>query len=141
MTKGSFFSWPGVGLQDCDEIQREGFRRFVVGCRGFDERGARLVVPTRKLGQIPPRSFGETGHEILDRRRRSIVAFEIKIHAFAKGIVADEHLQHADDFGAFFIDRGGVEIVDFQISVRPDIMRERPGVLGKLLGAQSAHIG
>ena len=42
--------------------------------------------------------------------------------------------------GAFLIDRGGVEIVYFHISVWPDIMRERPRVLGELLRARRKGI-
>ena len=59
----------------------------------------------------------------------------------AKRGVADQDFQHADDFGALFVDRRRVEIIDLLIGLGPHIMRERPGVLGKLGGAQGAHIG
>ena len=68
------------------------------------------------------------------------MAFEIEIHALAKGVVPDEHHQHADDFGAFFIDRGSVEIIDFNIAVWPHRVRHGAGIFRELRLTQRPNI-
>ena len=70
----------------------------------------------------------------------AVVAGEIKIHAGAKRLGADQALQHAHDLGAFLIDGRGVEIADLVIDLGAHIMRQRAGVLGELRRAQRAHV-
>src|SRR3546814_18794443 len=53
---------------------------------------------------------------------------------------ADHRRHHADDLGALVINGRGVEIADFLIAIRADRVRERPGILGELRGAQQADI-
>jgi len=48
-------------------------------------------------------------------------------------------MDHANDFRALVVDRGGVEVVDFGVGGRPDRVRHRPRVFGKLAHPQGAH--
>ena len=54
--------------------------------------------------------------------------------------IAHQTLKHPNHFRAFFIDGGGVEIVDLDKAFRPHGMRQRPRILAKLAGAQGQHI-
>src|SRR3546814_3485818 len=49
-------------------------------------------------------------------------------------------VHHPDDLGALVIDGGGIEVADFLIAIGADRMRERPGILGELRGAQQTDI-
>ena len=53
---------------------------------------------------------------------------------------ADQALQHPDDLGAFLVDGRGVEVADLVIDLRPDVVRQRAGVLGELRRAQRANV-
>ena len=79
-------------------------------------------------------------HEVLAGDRLAVVALEVDLHAALEGRLADQRVQHADDLGALLVHRGRVEVVDLEIAVGADRMRERPGVLGELRGAQAAHV-
>ena len=54
----------------------------------------------------------------------------------AKAFFAEQRVLHADDFGAFLVDGGRVEIVDLLIFVGSHRMRHRTRVFGELLAAQ-----
>ena len=112
----------------------------IVSAANRDFRRAGLIVPAHELGEIAPRNRLETADEILDRRRRAVVALEIEIHAGAKRLGADQALEHAHDFRALLVDGRRVEIVDLVIDLRAHIVRERPRVLGELRRAQRAHV-
>ena len=121
------------------QVERQRLRRRVIGGVGRHDRRARLRIPAEELSEIASRGFGEAGHELLDRRGRAVVAVEIERHALVERRVADQRLEHADDFRALFVDRRRVEIVDLGILLRPHVMGERAGVLGELRGAQRPH--
>src|SRR3546814_4453620 len=53
---------------------------------------------------------------------------------------ADHRRHHADDLGALVINGRGVEIADFLIAIGADRVRERPGILGELRGAQQPDV-
>ena len=124
-------------LRDVEPI---GLGGRIVGAANRDFRRAGLIVPAHELGEIASRNRLETADEILDRRRVTVIALEIKIHAGAKRFRADQALQHAHDLGAFLVDGRGVEVVDLVIDLGPHIVRERPRVLGELRRAQRAHV-
>ena len=65
---------------------------------------------------------------------------KIKIHAFSEPGIPQITSQHADYFGTFFIDRRGVEIIDFPVAFWPDRVRCRATIFWKLGGAQQRHI-
>ncbi len=65
---------------------------------------------------------------------------EVKVQRLVVGIVADKGFQHADDFGAFFIDRCGVEIVDLLEFFWTHRMAEWALVLWELAGAQGDDV-
>ena len=91
--------------------------------------------------EISAGGLGETGDEFLDRRRRAVAALEIEVHAALEGVVADQHLEHADHLRALLIDGRRVEVVDFLVGARPDRMGEGPRILRELGRAQGADIG
>ena len=67
------------------------------------------------------------------------MTLEIQVERLAVSLVAHQQLQHADDLGAFFIDGGGVEVIDFNVFRRPHRMRQRPCILAELARAQLQH--
>ncbi|MNU89928.1 hypothetical protein D3C71_797810 [compost metagenome] len=69
------------------------------------------------------------------------MALEIEVHALLEIISAEDRGDHPRDFGTFFINGRCVEIVDFAIGIRARRVRQRAGILGKLLRFQMAHIG
>ena len=132
---------PGGRRRALGEIEGQRACRCIVMRRDAEFRRARLIVPAHEFAEIAPGRFGETGDEILDGGRRSVIALKIQIHAAPEGLGADQNLQHADDLGALLVDGRRIEIVDFEIGLRPHVMGERSGVLGKLGGAQRPHVG
>ena len=65
---------------------------------------------------------------------------KIQIHPLAEPLTPKIACQHTDHFSPFFIDGGGIEIVDLTIAFRTNGMRGRAPVLGKLRRAQHADI-
>ena len=65
---------------------------------------------------------------------------EVQIHAVAEAFGAEQGVQHADDFGALLVHRGGVEIVDGLVLIGADRVRHGAGIFGELRGAQHAHV-
>ena len=108
---------------------------------GSDDLGrAGLRIPEHELREVYIRRVGEALHELIDRRRLTVVAVEVKVHALAKFFGAEQRLEHAHDLGALLVDGRGVEIVDLVIERRPHRMGEGAGVLDELMRAQPAHV-
>ena len=123
------------------DVEPIGLRRGVVGAADRDLRRAGLAVPAHEAGQIASGNRRETADEILDRGRLAVVTREIKVHAGAERLSADQALEHADDLGALLIDRGGVEVADLVIDLGAHIVREGARVLGELRRPQRANVG
>ena len=85
------------------------------------------------------RGIAHGGEEVVAGHGLAVVALEVKIHALAESLLADQRFHHADDLRALFIHRGGVEVVDLHIRRGPHRMRHGAGILGELGGAQGAH--
>ena len=68
------------------------------------------------------------------------MAGEVQRQTLGKSGPAGQGLHHAHDFGAFFVNRDRVEIVDFQVTLRADRVRHRAGVFRELRGAQHPYI-
>ena len=68
------------------------------------------------------------------------MARKIKICAATKVGLAQHRVQHADDFCAFLVHRGSVEIVDLGVFSRPHRVRQRSAVLLKLAALQQAYV-
>src|SRR5262249_59986439 len=77
------------------KVEPKGFGTGIVAAGGDDFGRARLRVPKHKLREIRVCDIGETLHELLDRRRLTIVAAEIQIHSLAEMLRAEQHLEHA----------------------------------------------
>src|SRR5690606_6487971 len=132
------FAVRGLG-QKLLKRERVGASLAVPGLGHLQLWRASLLVPQRELGKVTPCRLGEAGEEVLDRRRIAIVALEIKVHAGAEALIAENGLEHADDLGALLIDGRRVEVVDLVIERGPYRMGEGTGVLGELLGTQGAR--
>ena len=116
-------------------------RARIVTAADRDLRRAGLAVPAHELRQVAAAGVGEALDELLDGGGLAVMALEIEVHAGAEFFLADQGLHHAHHFGAFFVDGGRVEVIDFLVALRPHRMRQRPGVLDELRGAQAAHVG
>src|SRR5690606_15418867 len=101
-------------LQFQEVVTRPG----VVACGDGNTRRSGLMVPERELREITARGFLETDEEILDGYSLTIMALEIKIHAGAELIRAQDGVDHAHHFRAFLVDGGRVEVVDLAIAAR-----------------------
>src|SRR6185312_4816633 len=102
---------------------------------------AGLAVPAHEGREIASALFGKALDELLDRRRLAVVTREIEVHAGAEIFLAEQRLQHADNFGALLVYRAGVEVIDFLVEFRPHWMRQGTGILDELRRAQIAHVG
>jgi len=91
--------------------------------------------------EVTPARILEAGDEILNRRRVAVVTLEIEIHAGAERVAAEDRFDHADQLGAFFIDRRRIEVVDLHIALGPNRVRQRSLVFGELQRLQLPHIG
>jgi len=80
------------------------------------------------------------GHEVVAGHRLAVVAAEVFVHAGAEARLAQQGVLHADDLGAFFIHRGGVEVADLLIAFRADGVGHGARVFGELRRAQGDHV-
>ena len=125
------------GLREIEAVA-SGVRIIVAGRDHFRRSGLR--VPEHELGEIDARDIGKALHELLHRGGLSVVTAEIKIHAAAKFIRAEQRLEHAHRLGAFLIDGRRIEVIDLVILRRPHRMSERTGILVELVRPQCPHI-
>ena len=123
------------------DVEPVGLRRGVVCAADRDLRRTGLTVPAHEEGKVASGDRRKTADEILDRRRLAVVTLEIKVHAGAERLRADQALEHADDLRALLIDRRRIEVADLVIDLRSHVVREGARVLGKLRRAQRAHVG
>ena len=103
-------------------------------------RRSGLGIPKRKLRQITARGVFEHFQPVFNRCRLPIVAIKIQIQRAGIIGIAHQRLQHADHLGAFFVNGGGVEIVDLDVIVGPHRMRQRTAIFAKLPRAQAHHV-
>jgi hypothetical protein len=68
--------------------------------------------------RVKPGNDEQRGQRISASARwaKSLTSGEIKVHACLKLLRSQQRLEHADDFGAFFIDRRRIEIVDLVVN-------------------------
>ena len=64
------------------------------------------------------------------------MALEVQVHRTAERFGPEQRMLHADQLGAFFINRRRVEIIDFNIAIGAHGMRHRARIFGELLRAQ-----
>jgi len=113
------------------DVERQFFRLSRRWCAGLHEREcqglcvgvihgprlyvrrAGLAVPALELFQVASACICHRGAEIVARHCLPVVTVEIEIHALAEAALAQQSLVHANDFSAFFVNRDGVKIVDF----------------------------
>ena len=75
------------------------------------------------------------------------MSFKVKRHALGKPLLAffiarcaDQGLHHANHFRAFFINGHSVEVVNFNVAVRPNGMCHGASIFRKLNGSQHSNI-
>ena len=85
-----------------------------------------------ELSEVAARGGLHRGDEVVAGHRLAVVALEVEAHAALEGGLAEQGVQHADDFGALLVDRGGVEVADLDVAVGPHRVGQRAGVLGEL---------
>ena len=106
----------------------------------FQSRCARLGVPAHEYAQFGIVGVGHRGDEIVAGHGLPVMAAEVEAHARTEALRSKQGMQHANDFGSFFVHRGGVEVVDLPVAVGADRVRHRAIVFGKLGGTQFAHV-
>ena len=79
-------------------------------------------------------------HKIVTSHRLTVVTAEVLLHASLKRLFAKQGVHHADDFSAFLVNRGGVEITDFFKALGSDGMRHGPSIFGELGSTQHDDI-
>ncbi len=135
----------GCGRAALRKRERVAARGGVVFAAGVQARRAGLAVPAHELRQqalqIAVRvGVGHRLGKVVAGDGAAVVALEIPFHAGGKAGTPDQGLHHAHHFGALFVHRDGVEVVDFCVAVGPHRVRHRAGIFRKLGGAQHAHV-
>ena len=126
-----------VGLS---EAQARGIAAFDLNALNGDRRCAGLAIPCAEARQIKACSFLEAFIECFDGRRCAVILFKVEVHTALEGIRTDISLERADKFCAFFIDGGGVEVVDGRIAIRTHWVCERACIFGKLTATQADNV-
>src|SRR5690554_6500413 len=78
--------------------------------------------------------------EIVAGDRLTVVAPEVLLQPFTKAITAEQRVLHTNDFGAFLVNGGGIEVGYLLIAFGADRMSHRPAVLGKLSEPQCRYV-
>ena len=118
-----FVGLPRRRRQHLNKVEPQAAGSGIVSQRHFDFRRTGLRIPAHELAHVAAANVGKTLHELLDRRRLTVVSGEVEIHAGTEVLRAEQRLDHAHDLGAFLVDGRGVEIVDLVIERRPYRMR------------------
>ena len=142
---GQFAGLAGGGRGALAECERVAQGDRVVGTAGPQGGCAGLAVPALEGVQMRGQRASRIG--VRDRLRKivagdslAIMALKVQIHAGPKARPAHQGGHHAHQLSAFFVDGGGVEVVDLGIAVGPHRVGHRAGVLRELHRPQAAHI-
>ena len=128
--------WRGLAHHDLANS-----RPGVVPGFDLDLRRARLGIPELELREVDLIGTFHRGDEVLDRRRATVVFRQIGAKTRRETVAAHEGLDHPYQFRSLFINRGGVEIVNFYIRFGPYRMRQRTRVFRELTGPKGADVG
>ena len=101
---------------------------------------ARLRIPKFELGHVAACGIFKHLQPVFDCGGIAIVAVKIQIQRRLVPRIAHQSFEHADHFGALFVDRRGVEIVDLDKAFGARRMGQRAAVFAKLPCAQGQHI-
>src|SRR3546814_10355196 len=99
-----------------------------------------LLIPEPKLCEVDTATILHGAHEILASDGLPVMPLEIKVSALAETIRPQHQRHQPDQFSTFVVYRGGVELRDFHIGLRPHRMGERAAVIRELRSAQHAHV-
>ena len=114
------------------------FRVVVV----FDRHNRRtgLAVPAAEMRQIHVRGVFHRLDEIVAGGRTAVMTLEVKLHPFLEIRFAQQGVDHADNFSAFFVHRQGVEVIHLNYFIRADRMGHWAGIFCKLQTTHGAHV-
>ena len=140
MTSGAFSLLPRRRRRPLLQRQRVAARALVPVFGHRNPRRARLRVPALELREIAPRRVLEYRQPVLDRAGLPVMPLEIEVQRAAVRLRPDQGAQHPDDLGALLVDRRRVEVVDLDVFLRADGVRQRAGVLAELARAQCLHV-
>ena len=143
--EGLFVTLTGGGRAALRERQGVLAGCSVVVALGMHTRCAGLAVPTLELRQQTRQIRSRVGvgnglGKVVAGHGLAVVAAEVQRQAFGKAGATHQGLHHANHLGTFFVNGDGVEIIDFDVTVRPHRVGHRAGVFGELGGAQHAHV-
>ena len=79
-------------------------------------------------------------YPLLHRHSLAIVTLKIRVHAGPKGDSAHDQVHHAAQLRALFVHSGGVKVVDLDVGLGSDRVREWPRILCKLHRLERAHL-
>ena len=134
------------------QVERESLGVAVENTFSLQPRRARLAVPAFELRkQVRQRrvrvGIGDGLCKIVASHGLPIMPFEVKRHALGKPLLAffiarcaDQGLHHANHFRAFFINGHSVEVVNFNVAVRPNGMCHGASIFRELNGSQYTNI-
>ncbi len=115
-----------------------GFRVVVV--LNGDNRGPGLAVPAAEMRKVNVRRVFHCLHEVIAGGRAAVVTFEVKLHPFLEVFLAQQGVDHTNNFSALLVYRQGVEVVHLDDFVRTDRVRHWAGIFRKLQTAHGAHV-
>lgn len=68
------------------------------------------------------------------------MTLEVQLHPFLEVLLAQQGVDHADNFSALLVHRQSVEVVHFDNFIRADRMRHWAGIFRKLQAAHGTHV-
>lgn len=136
---GGFFWLFGCGCCGLGKVQNQcvigkGFGYGQVWCVG-------IGILEFELCQVVFGCVLEYGDLVFDCVGLIVVVVEIQIQCGVIGVVVYQLFQYFNDFGVFFIDGCGIEIVDFLIVIGVWWMGQWVCVFVELVGVQGLDIG
>ncbi len=99
-------------------------------------RRARLCIPSAKLREI---FFGCALHrsnELFSCDCAAVMALKIDFHTFLKRLFTYDGVNHSNQLRALFVNRRSVEVIDFDVRIRPNGMCYRAGIFRELNSAK-----
>ena len=117
--------------------QRGGLGGWVMLQADLNTRGSRLLIPAAELLQALA-GFDlaihavHAVHEIIAGDCLAVVALEVFTNTGLEVFFAQQGVLHANDFGAFFVNRGGVKVADFLIALGANGVSHWAGIFREL---------
>ena len=115
-----------------------GFRIVIVF--DGDNRRPGLAVPAAEVREIDIRGILHRLHKIVAGGRAAVMTLEVQLHPFLEVLLAQQGVDHADNFSALLVHRQGVEVVHLDDFIRADRVRHWAGIFRKLQATHGTHV-